>query len=59
MPFVNVKVAGNLSHDQKQAITTEITDTLKRIAGKPESATYIVFDEVPRTNWAKGGALLE
>ncbi len=59
MPFINVKVAGTLTRDQKEAIVAEMTDTMKRIAGKPESATYIVIDEVPRDSWAKGGALLE
>jgi 4-oxalocrotonate tautomerase len=59
MPYINVKVAGTLSREQKEAIVKEMTDTMKRIAGKPESATYIVIDEISRENWAKGGALLE
>jgi 4-oxalocrotonate tautomerase len=59
MPYINVKVAGKLSREQKEAIVSEMTDTMKRIAGKPEASTYIVIDEVPRDNWAKGGALLE
>ncbi|NBV41829.1 4-oxalocrotonate tautomerase family protein [bacterium] len=59
MPYVNVRVAGKLSREQKEQIVQEITDTLKRVAGKPEASTYIVIDEVPRENWAKSGALLE
>lgn len=59
MPYINVKVAGKLSRDQREQIVKEITDTMKRVAGKPESATYIVIDEVPRDQWAKGGELLE
>lgn len=59
MPYINVKVAGTLTKDQKAQIVKEITDTMKRVAGKPESATYIVIDEVKRENWAKSGALLE
>lgn len=59
MPYVNIRVAGTLTREQKEQIVTEVTDTLKRVADKPESATYIVIDEVPRSSWAKGGALLE
>ena len=58
MPFVNLKVAGTLSRDQKEEIVKEFTAILKRVAGKPESATYIVIDEVERENWAKSGQLL-
>ena len=59
MPYINLKVAGNLTKEQKEEITKRITQTMKDVAGKPESATYIVIEEVPRTNWAKGGQLLE
>ncbi|MSR88742.1 MAG: 4-oxalocrotonate tautomerase family protein [Candidatus Margulisbacteria bacterium] len=59
MPFIEVKVAGKLTKDQKSQIVQEITDTMKRIAGKPESATYVVIEEHSRENWSKGGVLLE
>ena len=59
MPFIEVKVAGKLSKEQKQQIASEITDTMERVAGKPPAATYIVINEVSRENWAKSGKLLE
>ncbi|MGE4169836.1 MAG: 4-oxalocrotonate tautomerase family protein [Candidatus Margulisiibacteriota bacterium] len=59
MPYVSVRVAGPLSKDQKNAIAKDITDSLERVAGKPPAATYVVFDEVPRGNWAKAGQTLE
>ncbi len=58
MPYVNIRIAGTLSREQKQQIATEITDTLERIAHKPKSYTYIAFDELPDENWAIGGRLL-
>ena len=58
MPYVNVKVAGPLSREQKQEIAKEFSQTLLRVAGKPKDATYVVFDEVPRENWAQGDRLL-
>lgn len=59
MPYVNVKLAGKLSKEQKAKIAEEITDTLERVANKPKSYTYIVFDEVEGENWAVAGELLD
>lgn len=59
MPYVNVKLAGSLSKEQKAKIAEEITDTLERVANKPKSYTYIVFDEVEGENWAVAGELLD
>ncbi|HZV99827.1 MAG TPA: 4-oxalocrotonate tautomerase family protein [Methylophilaceae bacterium] len=59
MPYVNVKLAGSLTRDQKAKIAQEITDTLERVAHKPKSYTYIVFDEVEEENWAVAGDLLD
>jgi 4-oxalocrotonate tautomerase len=59
MPYVQLRVAGPLSREQKETIAKEFTATLERVAGKPPAATYVVIEEVPRQNWAKGGQLLE
>ena len=58
MPYVEVKVAGNLSKDQKENIANDIAMSLHNNAGKAITDTYIVFQEVARENWAKGTKLL-
>lgn len=58
MPYVNIRIAGILSREQKKLIAAEITDTLERVALKPKSYTYIAFDELSHENWAIGGELL-
>ena len=58
MPFVNVKLAGTISKEQKKEIAKEITETLQKHAHKPPSYTYIVFEEVKMEDWAIGGSLL-
>jgi len=58
MPYVNVKVAGKLSREQKREIVEGITKLLEKVANKPPSATYVVIEEVDRDNWGKGGRLL-
>lgn len=59
MPYVNIRIAGYLSREQKKQIAQEITDTLERVARKPKSYTYIAFDELSDENWAIGGNLLD
>ncbi len=58
MPYVDVKVAGSLTKDQKEKIVEGITKFLEDVAGKPPSVTYVVIDEVEKENWAVGGKLL-
>ncbi len=58
MPYVNIRVAGTLTREQKKQIAAELIDTLERIAKKPKSYTYISFDEIPDENWAIAGKLL-
>jgi 4-oxalocrotonate tautomerase len=59
MPYVNIRIAGKLSREQKAQIAAEVTDTLERIAHKPKSYTYITFDELAEENWAVAGQLLD
>ncbi len=58
MPYINLKVAGKLTRQQKESIAKEFAETLLKIAGKPKNATYLVIDEVERENWAQGDSLL-
>ena len=58
MPYINLKIAGNLTIDQKREISKDFSETMERVAGKPKASCYIVFDEVSRDNWAKGENIL-
>lgn len=58
MPYIEVKVAGELKKDQKERIVKGITDLMQEVAGKPPEATYVVIQEISRENWAKKGKLL-
>ena len=59
MPYISLRVAGEVSKDQKQKIAKEFSDTLFRVLGKPKEAIYLVIDEVSRKNWAKGENFLD
>ena len=52
MPYVNIKLAGEVTREQKAQIAKEITETLERVAHKPKSYTYITFEEVAYEDWA-------
>ena len=58
MPYINIKLAGSLNKDQKKEIAQAVTELMERVATKPASYTYIVFEEVKSENWASGGDLL-
>lgn len=59
MPYVNIKLAGSVTREQKAQIAKEITETLQRVANKPASYTYITFEEVMYEDWAIAGKLLD
>jgi 4-oxalocrotonate tautomerase len=59
VPYVNIRIVGTLSREQKARIAAEITNTLERIANKPASYTHITFDELSDENWAIAGKLLD
>ena len=58
MPYISVRVAGELTMEQKRTIADEFSETMLKVAGKPKPSCYIVFDEVSRDNWAKGSDIL-
>ncbi len=59
MPYVNIRVAGELSKEQKSNICKGVTDVIAKEAGKPPEAILIFIDEVKHENIAKGGNLLQ
>jgi 4-oxalocrotonate tautomerase len=58
MPYVNIRVAGSLSKEQKQKISKGVTEVISREAGKPPESVLIFIDELPHENIAKAGKLL-
>lgn len=58
MPYVNIRVAGKLSKEQKQQISKDVCDSLEKNAGKPKDSILIFFDEIDAENIAKGDKLL-
>jgi phenylpyruvate tautomerase PptA (4-oxalocrotonate tautomerase family) len=58
-PFIEVKAAGALSHAQREGIAAGIEAAVSAVASPGNPPAYVVITEVPRTHWARGGAMLE
>jgi 4-oxalocrotonate tautomerase len=59
MPYVNIRVAGTLSTEQKEEISQGVTKVISKAANKPEDTILIFIDEVLHENIAEGGKLLQ
>jgi len=59
MPYVNIRVAGSLTREQKAEMSREVTASISRIANKPPEAILIMIDEIASENVAKAGLLVD
>lgn len=59
MPYVNIRLAGTLTREQKASLSEKVTDAITTVTGKPKETVLIFIDEVERQNVAKAGILLD
>lgn len=59
MPYVNIRVAGKLSREQKEKIVAGVTEVIAMEACKPKESILIFIDEDSRENIGHGGVLLD
>ena len=43
MPYVNLKLVGTLTKEQKQKIAEQFSETLEKVANKPREYLYLVI----------------
>ena len=58
MPYVNIKIAGKATKEQKEKLYEGVTTLLKDVLDKKPDSTYVVIDEVDTDNWGVGGLSL-
>lgn len=58
MPYIDLKTAGPLTREQREAIAKGFCEVIEKVTGKRKETVYLVFDEVKRENWAVGDELL-
>ncbi len=59
MPYVNIRVAGQLDAAQKEEICAGVTEIISKVAAKPKESVLIFIDEVEHGNISHGGKLLQ
>lgn len=59
MPYVSIRVAGQLSRDQKAEISRGVTEVIAKVAAKPPESILIFIDECEHENIAIAGNLLQ
>ncbi|HET8944503.1 MAG TPA: tautomerase family protein [Dehalococcoidia bacterium] len=57
MPIVRVEMWTGRTLAQKKELARVITDAMVNIAHTTADATIIVFEDIPRENWAQSGKL--
>jgi 4-oxalocrotonate tautomerase len=54
MPYVNIRVAGKISKEEKKKLIEGTAELLKQVLDKPYDSTYTTIEEVDPDNWGKG-----
>ncbi len=57
MPIVRVEMWSGRTVAQKRELARVITDAMVNIAHTTPEATIVIFDDIPRENWAQSGTL--
>jgi len=58
MPYVNVKIAGTATTEEKRQIMAGMTEVLHKVLNKKPESTYVVIEEHSPDNWGVGGESL-
>ena len=57
MPIVRVEMWPGRTHEQKKELAKAITDAVVKIAKTTPEATFVIFTDVEKSEWAQGGVL--
>ncbi len=57
MPVVRVEMWAGRTHAQKQELARVITEAMVNIANTTPEATIVIFQDIPKENWAQSGTL--
>ncbi|MBF8267997.1 MAG: putative 4-oxalocrotonate tautomerase [Dehalococcoidia bacterium] len=57
MPIVRVEMWSGRSQSQKAELARAITEAVATIARTSAEETIVIFQDIPKENWAKGGVM--
>jgi 4-oxalocrotonate tautomerase len=58
MPFIDIRLAGSVTREQKAAIVADVTRSMVERLGKPASAVQVNITELSLENYGAGGILI-
>lgn len=59
MPYVDIKLAGKITVEQRREIAKGVSEIISKVANKPSDSIYISFTEFDRSEFAKGKHMLK
>jgi len=57
MPIIRVQMFAGRTQAQKRELARAITEAVVSIAQTTPEATIVIFEDIPKENWAQGGKL--
>ena len=57
MPVITIRLLEGRTQEQKRELTRVISEAVSRIAKTPLEHVHVIFENVPRTDWGRGGVL--
>ncbi len=57
MPIIRIEMWPGRTHAQKAELAKVITDAMVNITNTTPEPTIIVFEDIPKDNWAQNGLL--
>jgi 4-oxalocrotonate tautomerase len=57
MPVITIRLLEGRTQEQKRELTKVISEAVSQIAKTPLDGVHVIFEDVPRTNWGRGGIL--
>lgn len=57
MPVIVIRLLEGRTQDQKRQLTKIISEAVSRIAETPLDGVHVIFEDIPRSCWGRGGLL--
>ena len=57
MPVITIRLLEGRTLEQKRELTQVISEAVSRIAKTPLDGVHVIFEDIPRVNWGRGGVL--
>lgn len=57
MPVITIRLLEGRTQDQRRELAKVISEAVSRIANTPLDGVHVIFEDIPRDCWGRGGVL--